>query len=75
MFCPVGTVTFVVFVLVVRVTGDGEGGDAQIGGSGKQYLQLTENKWDGKTAWFTGSSKKFPLIFVVRVAELFSRSL
>ena len=63
MFCSVGTVTFVVFVVVESVTGDGEGGDTQIGGSGKQYLQLTENKWDGKTAWFTGSSK-FPIIIL-----------
>ena len=26
-------------------------------GSGKTYLEKTETGWDGKTAWFTGSSK------------------
>ena len=26
-------------------------------GSGKTYLEKTETSWDGKTAWFTGSSK------------------
>ena len=59
MSCSVPIVTFVVFVFISSVTGDGEGGDTQIGGNGKQYLQQTENKWDGKTAWFTGSSKFF----------------
>ena len=26
------------------------------GGSGREYLQHTEEHWDGKTPWFTGSS-------------------
>ena len=32
---------------------------AQDPGSGHQYLQRTEDtNWDGKTAWFTGSSRR-----------------
>ena len=71
MICSARTVTFVVFVFVSSVTGDGEGGDTQVGGSGKQYLQLTENKWDGKTAWFTGSSK-LRIIFCALTENIFS---
>ena len=43
-------------LLLVLVSGDSEA-EAQIGGSGEQYLKKTEDRWDGKTAWFTGSSE------------------
>ena len=26
-------------------------------GAGEEYLEMTETKWDGKTPWFTGSSR------------------
>ena len=45
-------------VCVTLVSADGEAelaGDN--GGHGQQYLHMTENRWDGKTAWFTGSSE------------------
>ena len=45
---------------VTLVSADGEAklaGDN--GGHGQQYLHMTENRWDGKTAWFTGSSECF----------------
>ena len=41
-------------LLLVPVSGDSE---AQAGGSGELYLKRTEDRWDGKTAWFTGSSE------------------
>ena len=34
----------------------GTGMEAGVGGSGREYLQHTEEHWDGKTPWFTGSS-------------------
>ena len=30
-------------------------------GAGPDYLQQTEQQWDGQTAWFTGSSECFTL--------------
>lgn len=41
-------------LLLASVSGDSE---AEVGGSGEQYLKRTEDRWDGKTAWFTGSSE------------------
>ena len=38
----------------IRVGGTGM--DSGVGGSGRDYLQQTEEHWDGKTPWFTGSS-------------------
>ena len=43
-------------LLLVSVSGDSEA-ETQAGGSGEQYLRRTEDRWDGKTAWFTGSSE------------------
>ena len=32
--------------------------DSDVGaGAGEEYLEMTETKWDGKTPWFTGSSR------------------
>ena len=38
----------------IRVGGTGM--ESGVGGSGREYLQQTEEHWDGKTPWFTGSS-------------------
>ena len=46
-------VSVMVTTLAVVVVGDSLPDD----GSGKTYLEKTETGWDGKTAWFTGSSK------------------
>ena len=46
-------VSVLVTTLAVVVVGDSLPDD----GSGKTYLEKTETGWDGKTAWFTGSSK------------------
>ena len=44
-----------VSLLLVTMLGDSEA-ESQVGG-GEQYLKRTEDRWDGKTAWFTGSSE------------------
>ena len=45
----------VMFLLgAIRVGGTGM--ESGVGGSGREYLQQTEEHWDGKTPWFTGSS-------------------
>ena len=54
-------------LLLASVSGDSEA-EAQVGGSGEQYLKRTEDRWDGKTAWFTGSSE-----FLVRVKTFVTR--
>ena len=46
----------ILLLLLSHSLADGDAGSS--GGSGHTYLQRTENKWDGKTAWFTGSSKQ-----------------
>lgn len=43
-------------VCVSLARAEGEADPGGNGGSGQQYLHMTENRWDGKTAWFTGSS-------------------
>ena len=48
MNCLLALVTTVVVVLCESLPDDG---------SGKTYLEQTETNWDGKTAWFTGSSE------------------
>ena len=50
-------VLVLVTVCVPLASADGEADPSGNGGSGQQYLHMTENRWDGKTAWFTGSSE------------------
>ena len=52
----VGKICWVLVALVGATQVVGTGMEAGVGGSGREYLQHTEEHWDGKTPWFTGSS-------------------
>ena len=45
-----------VMLLFGAIRVGGTGMESGVGGSGREYLQQTEEHWDGKTPWFTGSS-------------------
>ena len=45
-----------VMFLLGAISVGGTGMESGVGGSGREYLQQTEEHWDGKTPWFTGSS-------------------
>ena len=53
---PAPVTSLLSLLLLVSVSGDSEA-ETKAGGSGEQYLRRTEDRWDGKTAWFTGSSE------------------
>ena len=52
-----------VSLLLVTMLGDSEA-ESQVGG-GEQYLKRTEDRGDGKTAWFTGSSEFIPNVSTI----------